>query len=142
MQTRFKPMRGIGWTTTISANPTFSGRLLGISFDSGMGTHPAVAPHLEPRSISPGLFKSDRASERTDNGRFDLPSEQPTMPAPFIAWIFARGPRSEKYVERGIQRDAAVAVVCFDECVLRFGVHQRNAGRAISRKLFAAAHHV
>ncbi len=37
---------------------------------------------------------------------------------------------------------SAVASLRFDECVLRFGIQQRDAGRAVSRKLSAAAHHV
>src|SRR5580704_4043692 len=80
-----------------------------------MGTHPAVAPCLEPRSISPRLFKSDCPSERAHYGRFDLPSEQPAMPTPHSAWVFTGGPRSEKYAERGIQRNASVAIVRFDQ---------------------------
>src|SRR5580700_4438162 len=107
-----------------------------------MGTYPAVASYLEPRTISPRLFKSDCASERTDYGRFDLPPQQPAMPTAYIAWIFTGGPRPEKYVERGIQRDAALAIVCFDERLLRIGVHERDAGCAVSRELFAAAHHI
>src|SRR5580658_6880179 len=103
-----------------------------------MGTDLAVAAPLEPRAISPRLFKSDRAGQRTDYRRLDLSParESDNVPAVRTAGVFTGGPRPAKYFERRIQCDAALAVVCFDERLLRIGVHQRDARRAVSRELF------
>src|SRR5271154_6962002 len=109
-----------------------------------MGTYLAIASHLEPRAISPRLFESDRTGQRTDYRRLDLPAtrESDNMPALRAPGLFAGGPRPEKYFKRGIQCDAALAVVCFDQRVLRIGVYEWVAGCAVSRELFAATHHV
>ena len=75
-------------------------------------------------------------------GGLICPPNNSDCPLLYTTWIVACGPRSEKYVERGIQRHSSLAFLRFDECVLRLGVHERNSGHAISRGLSAAAYDV
>ena len=134
--------RRIGWTTAISANRTSSGRSPGTAaLDSRLGNHAAFPAPLAPRAGPPGLLESDRTGHRAFHRRLDLPySRAGGMRA--APGIVAGGPRSEKHVEPGRQCDSSLAGVRFDECVLRLGIHERDAGRAISGELSAPAHYV
>ncbi len=111
--------------------------------DSRLGNYAAFPAHVAPRSVPPGLLESDRTGHSADHRRRDLPcSRVAGMSRVHSARIFAGGPRSEKHVEPGRQFKSSLAGVRFDECVLRLGIHQRDAGRAISGELSASAHYV
>ena len=88
--------------------------------------------------------KSNRTSERTHHRGFNLPASREfnDVSALCAAGLVAGGSRPTQHLERGIQRNASVAVVCFGECVLRLWVHQRRpgTGNAVSQQLLARAH--
>src|SRR5271168_3564655 len=118
---------------------------MGLRPDSNLGTHFAIAPPLASRPVSPCLCESTGAGQFPHHRRLDLPSSRDVsivMPASDTAWTFAGRPRSEEHLEPGFQCNSALAVVRFDECVLRLWVHERNSGRAISRSVLAGTHHI
>ena len=90
------------------------------------------------------LAYSNQIAQATSpiTGGLICPPVDANMPILSAAWICTGRPRSEKHVELGFQCKSSLADVRFDECVLRLGIPQRDSGRAISRELSAAAHHV
>ena len=94
---------------------------------------------MAPRPVPSGLLESDRAISGPFTG--GLICANPAPPGlRAAAGIFAGGSRPEKHAERGLQCESSLAGVRFDECVLRLGVYERDAGRAISRRTILPQH--
>ena len=101
----------------------------------GLGTHAALAQPVASRPLPPRLFQPNRGGNFTHYRRSDLRS--PTG-------VFARRPRPEQHPKLRIQHQPSLAGLCFDQRLLRLGVHQwpvRHAAGAISRAVSACPRH-
>ena len=137
--------RRIGWTTAISANRTSSGRITWTAALIQGWETTLRSPRIWHRAqVHAGLLESDRAGHRAHHRRLDLPRSRgsPACPVAVPPGYSPVDHDQRNTLNVGVNAHSSLAGVRLDECVLRLGIHQRDAGRAISGQLSAAAHDV